>query len=157
MKKILVSLILLFSSFTASHAESEYDLRSNMFYENHFWNERKLTEQELNQATIFFTEIMKEAEEGRGDAVAKATDRLRNPTEQDMMIAYSCDMYSSLSTAYSFYKSQVAYYPQFKKYTVPMKKIFDDLIAGKAEDGLPTLQECKILNYWMPHADVTEE
>lgn len=74
-----------------------------------------------------------------------------------MKTAYACDMYSALSTAYSFYKSQVAYYPQFKKHTVPSKKIFDDLIAGKAEDGLPTLQECKILNYWMPDVDVTEE
>ncbi|WP_445345539.1 hypothetical protein [Acinetobacter bohemicus] len=157
MKKMLVSLILLSSSFTISHAESEYDLRSNMFYENHFWNERKLTEQELNQAIIFITEIMKEAKESRGHAVTYAADRLRNPTEQDIMTAYACDMYSSLSTAYSFYKSQVAYYPQFKKHTIPMEKIFDDLIAGKAEDGLPTLQECKILNYWMPHADVTEE
>ncbi len=38
--------------------ENEYDLRSNMFYENHFWKDRKLTDQELNQAIIFITEIL---------------------------------------------------------------------------------------------------
>jgi len=154
---MLVSLILLSSPFTVSYAESQYDLRSNMFYENHFWNERKLTEQELNQAIIFITEILKETEEGRAHAVTKAIERLRNPTEQDMKTAYACDMYSALSTAYSFYRSQVAYYPQFKKHTVPAKKVFEDFMVGQVEDGLPTLQECKILNYWMPDVDVTEE
>ena len=157
MKKILVSLPFIFSFCTLSNATNEYDLRSNMFYENHFWKDRKLTDQELNQAIIFITEILRETKEGQGHAVTRAIDRLKNPTEQDMKTAYACDMYSALSTAYSFYKSQVAYYPQFKKHTVPSKKIFDDLIAGKAEDGLPTLQECKILNYWMPDVDVTEE
>ena len=157
MKKILVSLPFIFSFCTLSNATNEYDLRSNMFYENHFWKDRKLSDQELNQAIIFITEILRETKEGQGHAVTRAIDRLKNPTEQDMKTAYACDMYSALSTAYSFYKSQVAYYPQFKKHTVPMEKIFDDLIAGKAEDGLPTLQECKILNYWMPDVDVTEE
>ena len=154
---MLVSLPFIFSFCTFSNATNEYDLRSNMFYENHFWKDRKLTDQELNQAIIFITEILRETKEGQGHAVTRAIDRLKNPTEQDMKTAYACDMYSALSTAYSFYKSQVAYYPQFKKHTVPSKKIFDDLIAGKAEDGLPTLQECKILNYWMPDVDVTEE
>lgn len=36
-------------------------------------------------------------------------------------------------------------------------KTFENFIAGKANDGFATLQECKILNYWIPNADVTEE
>jgi hypothetical protein len=117
MKKMLVSLPFIFSFCTLSNATNEYDLRSNMFYENHFWKDRKLTDQELNQAIIFITEILRETKEGQGHAVTRAIDRLKNPTEQDMKTAYACDMYSALSTAYSFYKSQVAYYLNLKAYS----------------------------------------
>lgn len=66
MKKMLVSLPFIFSFCTLSNATNEYDLRSNMFYENHFWKDRKLTDQELNQAIIFITEILRETKEGQG-------------------------------------------------------------------------------------------
>ena len=49
MKKMLVSLPFIFSFCTLSNATNEYDLRSNMFYENHFWKDRKLTDQELKE------------------------------------------------------------------------------------------------------------
>lgn len=159
MKRILISLlsILIITNVHANEEEIGNDIISNMFYEDYFWEERQLTDKETKQAIVFITTIMEEARNGNDIAVRRLMSENSNPTDDDKKTALFCDLYSASSTAYSFYRSQVEYHPNYAKHTVPLYKALKDFKDGNQEDGVPSYQVCKHLKYWMPFVDVINE
>ncbi|WP_419350044.1 hypothetical protein [Acinetobacter defluvii] len=158
MRRLLISLLILCSSATVSQAETVdgYDIRDNIFYENYFWEDRKLTERELSEAYKFISYIGDEIKNGNSHAVGRLSRSNSRPSSYMTLEAELCDTAAAASTLYSIYKEQSKYYPKFKKYK---EGLFKDLLLFKRglHTGEPSLQECIVRNYWMPFVDVFDE
>lgn len=155
-RNVTLTLILLLIPILGYSNEKMFIL-SNMFYENYFWVERKLTEQEKKQADLFIEALMEEAETGIGHAMNHYINTSETENYNKYSSAMMCDKISVLSTALSLYRSQSKYYPEYRNRQVEIENLFNTINSKPSTPTLPNVKRCKQLNYWMPNVDLFEE
>ncbi len=148
MKKIALICAILLSIPTISMAYSSVD---SPFYENAVWKERKLTNQEVQEAIRFFKVRIDESVDEMSDIPTwngmgsnQAFDRHIELKER-----YTCNFELVLYEMLVFLKSQMVYHPSLKQDHKKIQTLFTEMVSGKDPDTY-TVAECKSSDNWFP-------